>query len=147
MEKTLTEVCEYLNNYFWRTKRDVKLTITGGTFTADFLQNGQYFRIVGSVFNDGVHKYPATDLVDETFEGSIWSMAVPKTVIDLTSDIKSWQDKYGEESMSPYTSESFGNYSRSKGAISSGSDSGNPNSWQAVFASKLSPYRRLRGLP
>ena len=149
MEKTFTEVCEYLNNYFWRTKRNVKLTITGGSFTADFLQGGQYFRIVGSVFNDGVHKYPATDLVDETFEGSIWSMAVPQTVIDLASEIGEWQTKYGSvdsASMSPFTSESFGNYSYSKGSASSSAE-GNPNGWQSVFASRLAPYRRLRGLP
>lgn len=149
MEKTLTELLDYLNNYFWREKRDVRLTIENGTFSCDYLQNGQYFRILGSVFNDGVHKYPATDLTDETFEGSIWSMAVPQVVIDLASDIKDWQEKYGgvdSEAMSPFTSESFGNYSYSKGSSSSGI-SGNANSWQSVFASRLAPYRRLRGMP
>ena len=148
MDKTMTDICDYLNNYFWMTKRDVKLTISNHTFEADYLQNGQYFRIVGSVFNDGVHKYPATDLVDETFEGSIWAMAVPQAVIALSSEIKSWQDKYGSydsEAMSPFASESFGNYSYSKGTAS-GSASGNPNSWQSAFASRLAPYRRLRGI-
>ena len=146
MEKVLTEVCSYLNNYFWRTKRDVTLTISGHTFTADYLQPGQYFRIVGSVFNDGVHKYPATDLKDETFKGSIWSMAVPETVIDLAADIAQWKTKFEDinsEAMSPFNSESFGNYSYSKGTAS---NSGNPNGWQSVYASRLAPYRRLRGL-
>lgn len=149
MEKVLTELCAYLNNYFWRTKSNVKLTISGGTFTADFLQDGQYFRILGSVFNDGVYKYPATGLKNEEFEGSIWSMAVPQTVIDLASEIGEWQTKYGSiesEAMSPFNSESFGNYSYSKGSASSSAE-GNPNSWQAVYASRLAPYRRLRGLP
>ena len=148
MDKTMTDICDYLNNYFVKSRRDVKLTISGKTFSADYLQNGQYFRIVGSVFNDGVHKYPATDLVDETFEGSIWAMAVPQAVIALSSEIKSWQDKYGSydsEAMSPFASESFGNYSYSKGTVS-GSASGNPNSWQSAFASRLAPYRRLRGI-
>ena len=148
MEKVLTELCDYLNNYFWRSKRNVKLTISGGTFTVNFLQQGQYFRIVGSVFNDGVYKYPATGLTNEEFEGSIWSMAVPQTVIDLASEIKEWQTKYGtvdSEAMSPFNSESFGNYSYSKSSASSSAD-GNPNSWQAVYASRLAPYRRLRGL-
>ena len=149
MEKVLTELCTYLNNYFWVAKRNVKLTISDGTFTADFLKQGQYFRIVGSLFNDGVHKYPATDLKNEEFEGSIWSMAVPLTVIDLASEIGEWQTKYGSvdsASMSPFTSESFGNYSYSKGSASSSAE-GNPNGWQSVFASRLAPYRRLRGLP
>ena len=149
MEKVLTELCTYLNNYFWRSKRDVKITISGGTFTASYLQPDQYFRIVGSLFNDGVHKYPATNLKDEEFEGSIWSMAVPQTVIDLASEIDEWQKKYGgvdSEAMSPFNSESFGPYSYSKGSISGASASDNPNSWQAIYGARLAPYRRLRGL-
>ena len=152
MEKTLTELCEYLNNYFWRNKRSGKITISGGTFTADYLQNGQYFRIIGSVFpeNNGVHKYPTKDLKDEEFVGAIWSMAVPQAVIDLANDIKIWQEKYGSAdsvAMSPFNSESYGVYSYNKNTGSSSSDSVNANSWQSVFSEILSPYRRLRGLP
>lgn len=150
MEKVLTELCAYLNNYFWRAKRNVKMTISGGTFTVDFLKEGQYFRILGSDLNDGVYKYPVTDLKDEEFEGQIWSMAVPQTVIDLASEIGTWQEKYGaadSAAMSPFNSESFGIYSYNKGSASSSSGSDNPNSWQSVFASRLIPYRRLRGIP
>lgn len=150
MEKELTDVCEYLNNYFWRTKRDVKITISNHTFSVDFLKDGQYFRIVNSTFNDGVHKYPATDLIDEEFEGSIWSMVVPQTIIDLSAKIKEWRDKYESsesEMLSPFNSESFGNYSFSKGSTgSAASGTTNPNSWQSVFSAQLAPYRRLRGL-
>jgi hypothetical protein len=148
MQKVLTEVCEFLNNYFWRQKINVKLTIEDGTFTLPTLKEGQYFRILGSTFNDGVHKYPATDLVDETFEGQIWSMAVPQTVIDLTADIKKWQDKYGagdSEAMSPYSSESFGNYSYSK-STTGNNGSMYVGSWQDVFASRLNKWRRLRNI-
>lgn len=147
MEKMLTEICEYCHNYFWRTKHHVKITISDGTFDADFLQEGQYFRIIGSIFNDGVHQYPATNLKDETFEGSIWSMAVPQAVIDLSSDIEAWLEQYGSvdsEAMSPFASESFGNYSYSKGTTSSDGSS-NPNSWQSAFASRLNNYRKLGG--
>lgn len=151
MEKMLTELCAELNNYFWRQKRVGKFAIVGGTISVPGLQNDQYFRIIGSVFNDGVHKYPVSGLKDEEFEGAIWSMAVPQTVIDLASDIAAWQAKYGtveSQSMSPFNSESFGNYSYSKGSIFAGSSgSGNPNSWQAVFASRLNKWRRIRGIP
>ena len=149
MEKILTEICEEINNYFWRTKRNVKLTISGGTFTADFLQEGQYFRIKNSIFNEGVHKYPATDLTDEIFEGEIWSMAVPQAVIDLASDITAWQEKYGNvdsPAMSPYTSESFSVYSYSKNASSGANGEADSNSWQGVFASRLNKWRRLPNL-
>lgn len=151
MEKVLTELCEELNNYFWRQKVQGNFVIENGTLTSSILKSGQYFRIVGSVFNDGVHQYPATDLIDENFEGAIWSMAVPQTVIDLASDIAEWQSLYGGASstaMSPFNSESFGNYSYSKSGASSGSNgSGNPNSWQAAFSSRMNRYRRLRGMP
>ena len=150
MEKTLTEVCLYLNNFFWRQKREGTIKIVDGTFTADYLKEGQYFRILGSDLNDGVYIYPATDLKDEIFEGSIWSMAVPQAVIDLASDIQAWQEKYGSVdsiAMSPYSSENFGNYGYSK-EVGGVDDSGNSkNSWKSIFASRLVPYKRLRGLP
>jgi hypothetical protein len=147
MQKMLTEICEYCHNYFWRTKWNVKLTISGGTFTADFLKDGQYFRILGSDLNDGVYIYPATDLKDEEFEGEIWSMAVPQAVIDLASDIEDWMTQYGavdSPAMSPYSSESFGNYSYSKSGSSSSSASAGSD-WKSAFASRLNPYRKLGG--
>lgn len=151
MEKVLTELCEELNNYFWRQKIQGTFTIEGGSITVPALKDGQYFRIVGSTFNDGVHQYPATDLTDEEFDGAIWSMVVPQAIIDLASDIAEWQNLYGGASsaaMSPFNSESFGNYSYSKsGATAGSSGTGNPNSWQAVFSTRMNRYRRLRGMP
>ncbi len=146
MDKTLTAICDYLNNYFWRQKIEGKFTISNGLINATGLQNGQYFRVIGSTFNDGVHKYPTDVLQDEEFTGAVWSMAVPATVIDLAKDINDWITLYGGVSspaMSPYTSESFGNYSYSKGSKSGGS--GSADGWQNAFANRLAPYRRLRG--
>lgn len=144
MDRMLTEICAELNNYFWRQKITGEFTIEGGAITVPLLQDGQYFRIVGSVFNDGVHQYPATDLKDETFTGAVWTMAVPEAVIVLASEISDWLNKYGETVASPFNSESFGNYSYSKGSITAGS-AGNPNTWQAVFSARLNKWRRLRG--
>ena len=149
MERMLTEICEYLNNYFWRQKINGKFTISDGTFTSSYLKEGQYFRILGSLFNDGVYKYPATDLTDETFEGQIWSMAVPPTVVALTNEIEQWQAKYGgidSNAMSPFTSESFGNYSYSKSVSTTASGSTASNSWQSVYANRLNKWRKLRNI-
>jgi hypothetical protein len=146
MERMLTEICEYLNNYFWRQKINGKFTISDGTFTSSFLKEGQYFRILGSLFNDGVYKYPATDLTDETFEGQLWSMAVPPTVVALANEIEQWQQKYGgidSEAMSPFISESFGNYSYSKSASTTATA---PNSWQSAYANRLNKWRKLRNI-
>lgn len=147
MEKTLTEICEYLNNYFWRQKIQGTFTISGGSINVPALKENQYYRILGSTFNEGVHKYPTDNLIDETFEGSIWSMAVPQTVIGLASDIKKWQEKYEDAesiAMSPFTSENYTDYSYSKSA--GGADGNGSASWQAAFGSRLKPFRRLRGV-
>ena len=58
----LTELCAELRNYFEvpNGRHFGKFTISGGSIAPlDFLQEGQYFRIVGSVFNDGVYKNKA----------------------------------------------------------------------------------------
>lgn len=150
MDKVLTELCDELNNYFVKERVDGTFTISGKSIDLhEYIQDGQCFRIVGSVFNDGVHKYPATDLHDEVFNGAIWSMAVPQTVIDLASDIKAWKDKYaGAESpaMSPFQSESFNNYSYSKASGGTAGSGDYGNSWQGVFAPQMSKWRRLRGI-
>ena len=147
MELILTEICDYLNNYFVDEKIKGTFTISSGTITDDDLKNGQYFRIVGSIFNDGVHKYPASDLTDETFKGEIWAMAVPQTVIAIASDIKEWQTMYGgagSSAMSPFNSESFAGYSYSKSG-SGNANSGSNASWQDVYGGRLNKYRKLRG--
>jgi hypothetical protein len=147
MELILTEICEYLNNYFWEKKISGNFTISDGAIEAIGLKDGQYFRIIGSTFNDGVHIYPATDLTDEEFEGSIWAMAVPATVIAIASDINEWQTKYGgadSDAMSPFTSESFAGYSYSKSG-SGNANSGSNTTWQDVFGGRLNKYRKLRG--
>ena len=147
MELVMTEVCDYLNNYFWEKKIAGKFSIEDGSVTIPALKNGQYFRIIGSTFNDGVHIYPATDLHDEEFEGTIEAMAIPAVVIAIASDIKDWQTKYGganSAAMSPFNSESFNGYSYSKSG-SGNANSGSNVTWQDVFGGRLNKYRKLRG--
>lgn len=119
-------------------------TIRNGGIILPFLQDGQYFRICGSVFNDGLHQYgPAMEfLQDETFDGSIWALAVPKAVMELAVEIEEWRSKYGAVMESPYTSESFGGYSYTK--ASGAGDSTGSGGWQAAFRARLNPYRKLR---
>lgn len=112
-------------------------SIQGGSLELPFLVHNQYFRIVGSVFNDGIHKYPTTDLIDEDFEGCIWAMAPTKDFLQLCDDIKAWSEN---NAPSPYTSESFGGYSYSRATKSNGV----AVDWQQVFASRLNRYRKIR---
>lgn len=155
----MTEMCAILKNYFLvdymepskRIHYDT-FTIANGDIDLSFLQDGQYFRVVGSVFNDGVWQYVdgrahpsvSMNMTDETFEGAIWAMSVPPDVVQLSNDISDWIANNSSALNSPYTSESFGGYSYTK--ASGGGSSGNPSAaygWQDQFASRLAPYRRL----
>ena len=137
----LTEICAELRNWFV-VPNGVHIqnyTISGGSIAPlDFLQEGQYFRIIGSVFNDGVHQYPASDLTDETFHGAVWAMAVPPSLIEIAAEIEEY-NKSDAGKVSPYTSESFGGYSYTKAT----DESGSPISWQKAFASRLNQWRKL----
>ena len=136
----LTEVCAELRNYFVKDIHNGTFEIVGGKITPlDFMQENQYFRIVGSVFNDGVYKYTADlKLTDECFSGSVWAMAVPPSVVALAEEIKKYNES-DEAKPSAYTSESFGGYSYSKAT----DENGAPIGWKKVFASRLKPYRRI----
>lgn len=142
----LNELCKEINNWFVQKIYFDEYTIEDGILIVPELQQGQYFRIVGSVFNDGVYQYPATGLNDETFDGAVWAMAIPQEVIALSSEIEEWVNKYAtidSSAMSPYQSESFGGYSYSK--ASSGDENGG-NTWQSVFRSRLNQWRKVRAL-
>ena len=115
-------------------------TIKDGGITLPFLADGQYFRIFGSVFNDGLHQYNVLDLVDETFNGTIWALAIPKAVIELADEIQKWQEKNGEASVSPYQSESFGGYSYSK---ATDAETGGAVTWQSAFKQQLGAWRKI----
>ena len=138
----LEQVLMHLKNWFLVPGgiHEGTYTIEDGGITLPFLANEQYFRICGSVFNDGLHLYPASDLKTETFEGTVWALAVPQAVIDLAAEIEAWQKKNGDASVSPYQSESFGGYSYSKAMDSA---SGGAVTWQSAFRSRLNAWRKL----
>lgn len=114
--------------------------ITNGKASLPLL-DGQYFRIVGSVFNDGVYKYnDDLKLTDETFNGAVWALAIPKPVLDLAEEIEAWEAKNGEVAKGIYQSESFGGYAYTKATDAA---TGGAMSWQTVFRSRLSAWRKI----
>ena len=141
----LSDLCNELKNWFEKERIFGEFTISDGSISLDDeLQENQYFRIVGSVFNDGVYQYPTSILIDETFDGAVWAMAVPPAVIALLQDINEWEAKYSDAIMSPYSSESFGGYSYSKsvGNGATGAENGSGD-YRSVFASRLNKWRKV----
>ena len=149
----LTEICAWLKNYFCQDEDKIigDFAVNNGAVTPSVdLQTGQYYRIVGSVFNDGVHAYDDTLHDESEFHGAVWKMRIPQKFLDLVDEIESWQDKYGgidSSNLSPFQSESFGGYSYSKGYQSygsSGSGGSGGTTWQDTFRTRLIPYMRIR---
>lgn len=144
----LTEICQYLRNWFERDRLTGRFVVASGVITyADGtslpILEGQYYRIIGSIMNDGVHSTDA--LTDEPeFIGAVWLMAVPPVVVQLDADITQWLTDNAAAVNSPYASESFGGYSYS--LRSGGSGAGSENSgatWQGQFAARLAPWRKI----
>lgn len=140
----LEQILTHLHNWFEIDRRSGCFTIRTGSFTAadsdplPDLAEGQFFRILGSVFNDGLHQWPADDLTDEVFTGTVCALAVPPAVQDLAEQVRLWQEQAGP--VQPYQEESFGGYSYTAAADPV---SGGPLTWQAVFRSLLNPWRKL----
>ena len=144
MNELLEEICGYLRNWFIvpdGIHRD-DYTITDGKLTLPFLQSNQYYRILGSVFNDGIHKYgDVTDtLIDESFDGTVQALAIPTALISIAAEIAEWQNKNADVLSSPYQSESFGGYTYSR---ASDSASSNSLSWRVIFAPRLARWRKI----
>lgn len=145
----LSEICAYLRNYFDRNQPKFygEIRIEDGALVSfeDKLQNGQYFRIVNSTFNDGVYLYPASGLTDETFSnGSVWAMAVPPDLIALIVEMEAWKTNNAYALNTPYQSESKADYSYT---LKSGTDgSGKNNGASALinqFSGRLARWRKL----
>ena len=140
----LGEVLNHINNWFVVPGgiHAGIYSIKSGVLELPFLQTGQYFRVVGSVFNDGVYCCPAA-LTDETFRGAVWALAIPQEVLALAAEIEEWQKKNGEAAAGPYTSESFAGYSYTK---ATDKNTGAAATWHNVFRSRLNPWRKLKGV-
>lgn len=146
----LTEICQYLRNWFvrdvWVDDYNIEngvLTYADGTVPP--LLPNQYYRIVGSVFNDGVHKLGDTHdtLTGESFHGAVWSMAVPPDFLSLVDEINAWVTANQTAINSPYQSESFGGYSYSIKSNSGATGENNGVTWENQFASRLNPWRKI----
>ena len=145
----LTQICAEIHNYFSfkqdRIFGDFEI-IDGSIVPSVSILDNQYYRIVGSVFNDGVHTYGDVGdiIVDEPkLHGAVWLMRVPEDFIKLVDEIKAWQDKNGYIVNSPYQSESFGGYSYTK---ASGNGNGDSYGWKNVFGDRLNRYRKISEL-
>ena len=150
----MEELLNYLNNYFYSYALMTNVTFEedGASFTISKLERGfykgQYIKIEETIVNDGIFKITSirdngdsitvttdsTEFAEGNFRCFILSLAVPRPVIKLKEAIEEFKAK---NKPSVYTSESFGNYSRSWATNSKG----NVVTWKDVFKEDLNQYR------
>lgn len=139
----LEELLRTLNNWFERDSLVGDFKVVGGALLVPegFLKEGQYLRVIGSTFNDGLSCWPVNDMVDEEFAGEVRALSVPPAVVSLSEQIDKWRADNQKALDAPYASESFGGYSYSKEGSSS-SQNGSTG-WRAHFRDQLNQWRKL----
>jgi len=147
---TLEQVLWHIHNWFVYDEIPVDTcAISDGQLPASVsIPEGAWYRIQGSLFNDGLHRHPAPDLDDETFDGTITVCAIPNALLDVVEEIDDWIGHYqtamGKVQDAPYASESFDGYSYSiRSDLMPNTASGSLTGWQAAFASRLNPWRKI----
>lgn len=136
----LERILRHLRNWFVVSVHSGSFTVENGSITLPFLQDGQYFRVCGSVFNDGVYKRGEEVLRDESFVGEVWALAIPDGILLLEQDIAEWEQKNASVSTGPYESESFGGYTYTK---AKDSQTGGSVTWETAFRTRLNAWRKL----
>lgn len=135
----IEEVMAEVNNYFEAgAPRTGIYTVADGSITLPFVTTGQYFRVEGSIFNDGVYSNPSQLVQDEVFTGSITPLAPPKAFLNLCDKIGEFNES-AAANVGPYTSESFGGYSYTKAAGAGGGGL----TWQEAFRVELRRWRKI----
>lgn len=150
----MEEILNYLNNYFYSYALMTNVTFEEDrkSFTISKFKNnlykGQYIKIEETTISDGIFKIisikdngdsvtvttDSIDFVEGNFRCLILALAVPRPVIKLKESIEEFKVK---NKPSVYTSESFGNYSRSWATNSKGTIL----TWKDVFKEELNQYR------
>lgn len=142
MEKLLGS----LNNYFYSFGEFGTHKIDFGRITVvGKYRVGQYVKVVGSTLNDGVYLVAQVndgtislngDLIDEEFEGTVFSLAIPRQLIDLADEIKEFK---AQNVAGIYVSESFEGYSYTRAT----NGRGGVATWKDVFKEDLRQYRKM----
>jgi len=136
----IDQILKEINNYFVRSVEYSTITIAGTLITgfSETYIAGQYINIEGSVLNDGTYKILSntsgvitltTSLSSETTSMYIYGLQIPKSIIDLSTEIST----YAQAITPGVASESQGG--RSVSYIEGSS------SWQSAYKKTLNAYR------
>ena len=144
----LTEICQYLHNYFEYEKLFGDVIVTASSVSANgkivALEEGQYFALFRGRIPLGIFKN-GDELKPRHFEGAVWLLDIPDAILNADTWAENWKAKNGSVDSvanSALNSESFKGYSYSKGTNKEGKD-GSSIFDNAQFSAMLNPYRKL----
>ena len=142
----MERILKYLNNYFYSFGKRGEFEANRNVLNVkDGFYLGQYIKVCGSNFNDGVYRIVGTEdsgicldraLNKETFNGVIFGLKVPKNLQELNFKIESYIES---NSNNNFVSESFGDYSYTRTT----GRNGGLLTWQEAFREELKPYRKM----
>lgn len=144
MTVTMTELMRCVRNCFVSGAVDGSWRIEAGAITGQPSLRPGWIAIEGRgafLLDEGG---AADGLPDGDWEGVIWLLDPPADFLRLLEEINGWLAAQGRDAMTAgavtHRRESFGAYSTetsySTGSASSGS-------WEAAFAGRMLPYRRM----
>lgn len=123
-------------DYIWNTFNFEEDVVANQTNILDGLAPHQYYKIEGSIFNDGVHE-AVESLTPEKFYGKVQPMRVPKVFVELAKKITAYDEKLPSGGV--YVSQSFNGWS---GTMATGTD-GLPADGCTRYRREINQWRKL----
>lgn len=151
---TVPELCAYTHNFFdrydepfaggfiigtdyiWNTFNFEEDMIVNPTNILDGLAPHQYYKIEGSIFNDGVHE-AGEALIPEKFHGTVQPMRVPSAFAALAKKIDDYDNALPSGGV--YVSQSFNGWS---GTMATGAD-GLPADGKTRYRKEINQWRKI----
>lgn len=141
MTISVPDLMRETRNFFPAAAMDGPWTLQGGALTpADDFHTGDWVAVTGSLYNNGIFQLGEGCVIpgaaDETWHGRVWLLAPPADFLALAREVGLWARQQGSPAA---VKESFGAYSRELATDSQG----RPITWQAYFAPRLLPWRKM----
>lgn len=141
MAVSIAAVMRRVRNYFERGYREGTFSIVGNVLSPAV--DAPMIAVTGSKYHDGVYAsvngiMQGVESVkpDETFDGIVWKLYPPDDFLQLCEQISKYDDK---NPVGAFASESFGDYSYTRGTDGKGGVAG----WNNAFAASLASYRQM----
>lgn len=140
MAVSVAAVMRHCRNYFEVGYLDGVFRITGNALSE--VPGAHWVYISGSLMHDGVWEIcdgyltgrSVEGLHDEEFDGRVWLLSPPVDFLEMCKAVREYDEK---NPVGAYRSETFGDYSYTRGTENGSTD------WRVIFRTQITPYFRM----